>query len=153
VTVIGAVIAAVTGIWNLVLQMRGKRDDFVVGLYAVRPVLEEETVMHVVSHSDHPITLTDWGFIEPDGRLTSINMSWETGDLMSEEIVVRGSADLAARGATLESGYTRRKRPVGAFAISVTQSRPRVCFDSDTPYWRRLSVRWRLLRKGPRYLT
>lgn len=152
-TVIGAVIAAVTGIWNLVLQMRGKSDNYIVALHAIRPILEEETVMHVVSLSDHPIALKDWGFIEPDGRLTSIHLAWETGELMSDEIVLRGEADLVARGATFESGYRRRSRPAGAYAISVTQTRPRVCFEPDTPYWRRLSIRWQLVRKGSRYFA
>ncbi len=81
VTITGAAIAAITGIWNLLLQLSGKRDRFVVGLDSVSPTIERETMMHVVNHSDHRIKLTDWGFIEPDGSFQSVRMSWESGVL------------------------------------------------------------------------
>jgi hypothetical protein len=152
ITVIGAAVAAITGIWNLLLQFRGKRDHFVVGLGSVSPVIEQETMMHVVSHSDHRIKLTDWGFIDSDGGFQSVRMSWESGVLTSEEITTRGSSDLAARGDTLESGYIR-ETPLGAFATSATRTRPRVCFDSTAPHWRRLWIRLRLLWVGSHYLA
>jgi hypothetical protein len=152
VTVTGAAIAAITGIWNLLLQLRGKRDRFVVGLDSVSPTIERETMMHVVNHSDHRIKLTDWGFIEPDGSFQSMRMSWESGVLQSEEITNRGSTDLAIRGDTFESGYIRGI-PLGAFATSVIRRRPRICFDSDVPWWRRMRIRLRLLWVGSRYLV
>jgi len=153
VTVVGAFVAAVTGVWNLSLQIRGKQDRFAVGLGSVSPTIEQETMMHVVSHSDHPIKLKDWGFIEPSGSLRSIPLSWETSDLQSDDIVSRGSSELVTRGAVFETGYLRRMNPIGAFAIGVTQQRPHICFDPDVPYWRRVSIRCRLLRTGTRYLA
>ena len=84
VTVIGAVIAAITGSLNLWLQMRGKHDRFVVRMGGLSPSIEPETMMHVVSLSDHPIKLTDWGFIENDGRFQSARIAWETDQLHSE---------------------------------------------------------------------
>ena len=75
VTVIGAVIAAITGSLNLWLQMRGKYDRFVVRMGGLSPSTEPETLMHVFSLSDHPIKLTDWGFIENDGGFQSARIS------------------------------------------------------------------------------
>ncbi len=153
VAVIGAVVAAVTGVWNLLLQMRGKRDHLEVGLDSVFPAIEQETMMHVVSHSDHPVKLKDWGFIEYGGSFRSIPMSWETSDLQSDEISSRGSSELATRGAVFETGYVRRSRPIGAFAVSVTQQLPCIGFDSNAPYWQRLWIRLRLLWVKSRYLA
>ncbi len=54
VTLAGAVVAAVAGVWNLIFQMRGKRDLFLVQLGSLSPAIEEETMLSVVSRSDHP---------------------------------------------------------------------------------------------------
>jgi len=153
VTAIGAVIAAATGAWNFWWQIRGKNDRFVVGLGSVSPSIEQETMMHVVSNSEHPIILKDWGFIESDGSFQSARIAWETDQLHSEETTHRGYPDLAKRNDHYEWGYIRREPILGAFAVSVTQQRPRICFSSDAPYWRRLWVRLRLYWVGSRYLA
>ncbi len=144
VTVVGAVVAAITGIWNLLLQFRGKRDRFAVGLGSLSPNIERETMLHVVSHSDHLIRLADWGFIEADGSFRSFLMDWEAGQLHNEDVLSRGSSELSGFGAHFESGYERREQPLGAYAVSNTQKRPRLYFSSDMPYWRRIWIRLRL---------
>ncbi len=151
ITVSGVLVAAITGVWNLYLQFRGKRDRFVVRLGGVAPSIEPETMLHVVSYADHPIKLTDWGFIEADGRFSSFRMDWETGDLHTEEITDRGSAELKQFGEHYETGYLRSKAPLGAYAISITQTRPRVCFAPAMPQWRRVWIRVRLWFQ-PEYL-
>lgn len=145
VTVFGAVIAATTGVWNFWWQIRGKNDRFAVRMGELLPSIEQETMMHVVSLSDHPIKLKDWGFIESDGGFQSARMAWQTGQLHNEEITRRGSTDFAKRGDSYEWGYICRNPPLGAFAVSVTQQRPRICFNPNTPYWRRLWIKLRLL--------
>jgi len=52
VTLVGAVIAAGVGVWNLVLQMRGKRGQFFVRLGSLSPTIEEETMLSVVIERD-----------------------------------------------------------------------------------------------------
>jgi hypothetical protein len=152
VTVVGAVVAAATGVWTLLRQIRGKNDEFVVGLHTVSPSIRQETMLHVISHSDHPIKLTDWGFIEADGRFSSIPMDWEVDPSLGEDLAAVGSSELASRGAVFETGYTRRDDAFGVFAKSVTQKRPRICFAREMPYRRRILIRLRLLLR-PNYLA
>lgn len=144
VTVTGAVVAAVTGVWNLLLQFRGKRDVFVVRLGSVSPTVERETILHVVSHSDHSIKITDCGFIERNGSFCSIRMCWEAGSLQTDEITHRGSSDLAARSDIFETGYVRSEETFGVYAISATSRYPQIYFHSIMPYWRRIFIRGRL---------
>jgi hypothetical protein len=152
VAVLGATVAAVASVWNLLLQLRGKRDSFAVRLGGSSPSISQETMLHVVSRSDHPIKLTDWGFVEADGRFTSFLMEWEVGGLQSEEITSRGSSELEKFGSVFEAGYIRRDNVYGAYAISVTQRRPSVCFTGAMPIWRRYWIRLRLWFQ-PNYLA
>jgi hypothetical protein len=152
VTLGGAVVAAATGTWNLALLMRGKRDRFILGSGTVSPAIYQETMLHVVSESDHPITLADWGFIDSNGRFSSILMDVEADPQMSEDIVTNGSSTLAARGDRFETGYIRREEGIGVFAKTVMQRRPRLSFDSSAPLWRRCWIRTRL-RFQPHYLA
>ncbi len=144
ITGLGAAVAAVTGIWNVWWQTRGKHDRFMIGLGAVTPTIEKETVIYVVSLSDHPIILKDWGFIEPDGKFNSLPYAGEAGELRDEETVSRGNSKLGDRSATFEMGYERKQQPLGAYAISVTQKRPRLYFDDIVPHWQKTWIRLRL---------
>lgn len=125
---------------------------FLVRLGTVSPSIEPATMLHVVSHSDHPIKLTDWGFIGAKGSFHSFQLDWDAGELQNEEISSHGSSDLADRGAFFESGYVRMTEPLGAYAKSVMQTRPRLYFNSEMPYWRRGWIRLRLLFQ-PNYLA
>lgn len=151
VTLVGASVAAVTGVWNLSLRLRGKRDHFVVRLGSASPTIDQETMLRVVSHSDHPVKLTDCGFINADGRFASIRMHWEAGALHSDEITSRGSSELGHFGAHFETGHIRREPPLGAYAISITQRRPTLAFAPEMPFHRRLWIRGRLWLQ-PEYL-
>lgn len=102
--------------------------------------------------SDHPVSLVDWGFITDKGQFQSIRMDWETGDLGSDEIVQHGSPQIESFGANFESGYMRRETPLGAFAISATQDRPKLHFSREAPRLLKWKVRFRLIW-NPDYLT
>lgn len=152
VTLLGAMVAAGAGVWNLILQMRGKCDLVLVQLGSLSPAIEEETMLSVVSRSDHPIRLTDWGFIEANGTFTSLIMEIEADLLHVEEIVQRGSSRLESFGQHFETGYSRCRAPLGAYAITATQHRPVIAFNRAVPVWRRVWIRLRLLFQ-PSYLA
>ena len=152
ITLVGAVIAACTGVWSFWLQMRGKRDHYSVGPGTVRPKIIRETMMHVVSHSDHPIYLADYGFIDTDFQLASILLEQGLLDFHDSHVYTRGGSSLGKRNDYFEIGYIRRDTPIGAFARSVTQTRPKIEFTYNTPAWKKLWVRALLLVKGQGYL-
>jgi len=145
VTLGGAFVAAVAGVWNLAIQMTGKRDRFLVRLGPFSPDPTPEKSMHVVSLSDHKILLSDWGFIDKDLKIRSIRVELAFDDFHEFEVYSRGSSLLEDRSDLYEVGYLRRDEPIGAFALSVAQTRPRVYFASHTPLWQRLVVRTKLL--------
>lgn len=117
ITLVGAVVAACTGVWSLWLQMRGKRDHYSVGTGTVRPEIIRETMIHVVSHSDHPIYLADYGFIDPNFKFSSILLEQELHDFQDKitctpvaAAVSRSAATsskLATSGATLPSVHSQ----------------------------------------------
>ncbi|KXO83799.1 hypothetical protein AYK87_06525 [Stutzerimonas stutzeri] len=85
-----AVVAAISGVWSLLIQLRGKRDSFKVGMGTISPEVLPEVVMHVVSVSEHPIKISDYGFIELNGQLTSIPMEAELSSYISHEGLFKG---------------------------------------------------------------
>lgn len=152
VTLIGAVVGAITGSVSLWMQLRGKRDHFVVGLGSIRPEICRETLMHVVSRSDHQIQIADYGFIDMNHKLSSIPLELDE-DFEDTQIIGRGEPLLEGYSSIFELGYIRRDTPIGAFARSATQTRPRLSFSTDVALWTKLAVRVRVLIKGRGYLV
>lgn len=144
-TTVGALIAAFAATWNLIIQIRGKHDRYIVRLGTISPSIDRETFLSVTSLSDHPIKLTDWGFIEADLKFNSFRLSWEVGDLDSEDVMDIGSSKLDEFGSTYETGYYRKVAPLGAYAITATQRRPRFYFAPEMPRIRRIYIRLRVL--------
>lgn len=147
-----AVVAAISGVWSLLIQLRGKRDSFKVGMGTISPEVLPEVVMHVVSISEHPIKISDYGFIELNGQLTSIPMEAELTSYISHEGLFRGATLLEKRGDAMEVGYCRRRAVIGCFALTNLQSRPKLAFSYDTPIWKRIKVRLQIWWKGEAYM-
>lgn len=152
ITLTGALVGAVAGAWSLYLQLRGKRDTFKVGMGTIRPEAIPETCMHVVSSSDHPIQVADYGFIEEDGQLCSIPFEAGLGAYIAQEGLFIGSSHLESRGDSLVVGYCRRKPVLGSYALTNLQSRPKIAFSYDVPLWVRIRIRLRVIWKGKGYL-
>jgi hypothetical protein len=154
-TIVGAVIAAITGVTSLFLQFRGKRDNFTVGSGTLTPYAGTESFMNVVSLSDHPIATVDYGFIEERGERKREEF-WSFPEasehdpaLMADGVVMmRGSRFLKERNASFESGMDYGPKIIGAFAKSITQRRPKLRFSSDAGLWTRIRIRWRVSRRG-----
>lgn len=152
-TLAGAVIAAVSGVWSLLIQLRGKRDSFKVGMDTISPEATPFTFLHVVSRSDHPIKISDYGFIEENGRLYSIPMEADLGEYIAHEGAFRGSSFLEKRGDAFEVGYDRTRPVIGCFAMTNLESRPTLAFRRVTPLWMRVWVRVKVWCKGDGYLA
>lgn len=150
ITLVSAIIAAVASASSLRLQLRGKHDSFTVGLDDLFPNVREESMMHVVSRSDHPITIVDWGFINELGLFESIPFDLETFELHLHELAGNGSHELTGYGSRFTAGYVRRNPPHGAYAKSSLQKRP-VVYLSSAMRWRdRVRLRLKLIFK-PNY--
>ena len=89
--------------------------------------------MHVISYRDHPIQLTDYGFIDPDLQFSSVPLEQELYDFHDSHVFTHGASIFEKRSDYFEIGYIRRNTPIGAFARSVIQSRLRIGFAYDTP--------------------
>lgn len=150
VKTIGAAVAGITGIWNVWWQTRGKHDRFLVGLGTVCPRAYQETFLHVVNLSEHQIVLKDWGFIEKNRKLSSMPLSWETNSIDSDTFVSNGDTQLINRNTFFESGYVMAEKPIGAYAITVTQTRPRLYFETNSSIWTRIYIMLRILMQ-PNY--
>jgi hypothetical protein len=155
VTLIGAVVAAVAGIWNLTLSLRGKTDEFRVGLGSATPEATPEMMLHVISLSDHPITIADYGFIEDKSETNkeevffSFRMAFDLDpSLGMENVTYRGTVHLKKRGDPFEAGMMFSPKVIGAFARTMTQKRPKLTFDPNVSWWRSLKLRYRVWRRG-----
>jgi len=153
VTLIGATIAAGSGVWSLKLQIQGKRDSYRIDLGTVVPEANEEQFLNVVSRCDHPIVLADYGFIDKSGRLRSIVMDAELDAAFRHFLIQRGSVKLEKRGAQFEAGYVNRQLFIGCFARTNLETRPTITFAPRAPMLIRMRIRLRVIMKGSWYLA
>lgn len=143
-TVIGACVGAVAGVWNLYLAFRGKKDRFVVKCDSAMPSDDPETMLHVISKSDHVIRISDYGFILADGRLHSLPMDDDVR-FADWEIIGRGDLELAGFNSVCERGMVTEVMTIGVYARLVGASRPKVAFNGAASFYDRMKVKCRLL--------
>lgn len=141
-------IASCFGVLNWWTVHRGRVDKFIVGLYSVRPELSPGTVMHVISCSDHPINIIDYGFIYEDGEIESIPFSYELGVYFPDNAIHFGSTVLEKRGDYFERGLDIQfsKQIIGSFAKSATQTTRQLYFMHNRPILDRILF-WNKRRK------
>jgi hypothetical protein len=151
-TLVGALVAGLTGIFNLIVQIRGKTDRFYVSPTSFYDYQVEDVFIHVVNLSDHPIKLADWGWVDHDKRLRSIPSELSEPDFIDSHHFENGTPSLEKRNDLFEIGYIRRDRPIGAYARSATQKRPTITFRYDTSVLLKLKVRLRVWWLGVAYL-
>lgn len=152
VTLIGAVVAAVSGVWALIIQLRGVRDEILVSLGTLSPEAIPETMMNVVSKSDHPIRVVDFGFIDLNGRLVSIPLEIDLLNLHSDEVERYGSPILNRRGDSFQVGYCMAHGVLGCYARTSLQTRPCMAFGFDTSLVKRARISIKVYLAGSAYL-
>lgn len=143
VVALGAAIGAMTGLVNLYLLTRRRKDRFLVRCGSVMPDEGQETMLHFISKSDHEITIADYGFITVDGKLHSIpadeDVIWH-----DEHIVGRGDLTLKKYNEITHRGI-RFPATLGVFAKLAGEDRPKLAFHISTSLCDRIKVRTRLL--------
>lgn len=151
-TLLGAIVAGVVGAINLFFQIRGPKDRFRVVAGSTRDHGDPSVYMHVVSLSEHPIRLIDWGWIDSDLRLRSIPSELQEPDFWEASETRTGSEYLEKRTDLFEVGYQRRDTPVGAWAKSATERYPKLAFRYDAGFILKARVRLRVWWLGSAYL-
>ena len=149
-TMIGAVVAGLTGLFNIYLQVRGKRDRFSLSPYSYGEADGPAEYMHVVNLSDHTIRIADWGWIDADMKLASGPSEMLSPDFYQSQQRIMGSTDLENRSDIFEVRYVR-KEPIGAFARSATQATPKLAFKYNVSKLTILRTRLRILLLGRNY--
>lgn len=94
--------------------------------------------------------VADYGFVDMRGRLLSLPALWEeSSDGENEGLMTAGESTLTKRGDTWEvCGQQLRDGQVGAYAITVGQTRRRIDFRSDIPMCRRLYLRLKIWKRA-----
>ncbi|WP_164692228.1 hypothetical protein [Pseudomonas lactis] len=152
-TLVGALVAGCTGLFNTAIQVRGKRDVFTISPYSTFPDPDQREFMHVVSLSDHPIQLMDWGWIDDDESLSSIRRESCEPDFGSQRSDFQSPSKLESRNAVFQTGYLRKKTPIGAYACSATQRKPKLSFKHGVSAFKKTKIHIRVWWMGAAYLS
>ncbi len=142
-----AVIAAVIGIVNLVVQLRDRGEKLLVKEGTRQPAVHQYTSFYVVNLGKHDVEISDYGFLLFSGELLSIPYKIEVSEPPHDDIDVYGFKELklAPRGHA-EAGMEIRGRVAGYYVLSTTGNRPVICF-ADVGIFKKLMLRWRLIGK------
>nr|GEU29185.1 hypothetical protein [Tanacetum cinerariifolium] len=136
ITLAGAVVGGVTGALTYWSKVSEKHDRIKVGFGSLSPPVASGEALHVLSQSDHKLQIHDYGFVDESGRLLSLPDLWANSlDDRDDGTCTRGTTTLEKRGEIWEVAYVRlRDRQIGAYAMTVGQTRRRVNFcRTDAP--------------------
>lgn len=147
VTLVGAVVAATASCANLWWQYLDRRGQYVVRWGRLEPTDLPGFQFYVVNVGKSPITLVDYGFVFADGHFASLpqgaHEAWEeSGDhdfqLLNE----------LAPHKPQQSGGMIAADIVAAYALSATQSWPRLAFNPRSRLGARMRLRLKILIRG-----
>jgi hypothetical protein len=145
-----AVIAAVVSSWNLWTKFRENEDKIKVGFGPLEPPIEPGYWLHVISKSNYPMSLKDYGFINESGKLLSLPQL-DADEPPDENVCIRGKSFFNQRGDLFETGpIILRDKQIGAFAIIVGQERSTLNFQYGMPFYKRFWIRLKIWWK-PKY--
>jgi hypothetical protein len=137
-----AITALISGV-NLWLQMRDRGDRYVLRYSSLFPHLSPYDYLYVVNRSKHELVMVDYGFIETTGRMWSL--PFELNERFSGEDNSLKLLPSIAPGTSEEACADFSVVMTAAYAISSTQTRPRLSFKHGTPWRLRLAIRWHSL--------
>ena len=144
VTLIAAIIAAITSTSNWWRGLHEKSDKIKVNFGAIQPPIAPGLGMHVISCADHAMTIQDYGFFDSQGRLLSIPDMLANNEC-DDGICFGGATFLEERGSIFEISYVLlRDRQIGAYAKTAGQDSPLLRFRPGVRWY----LRWWLSTKA-----
>lgn len=128
ITMIGAVIAAVVGFTNLWLSYFDRRDAIRVRYGTHTPIATQAAALYVVNTGKHSVDISDFGFIEADGKLFSIPWRTQYSDMYDAhdpDHFQIGTTNIDPHDLFC-TGITFKPEVIGVYAITTTQNIRRV---------------------------
>jgi hypothetical protein len=151
-TLCASVIGAFAGVISLWLKYAEKHDKVKVGYGPVSPEISPEVFLYVCNLCDHPVLITDYGFVMQTGELLSLPLLTSEGNPDEYSIIGRGDRLLKERNDCFERGIELHNRPIiGAYAILTTRRNPLLAFRDETPLRTRFWTSFKI-RRGIRYI-
>lgn len=153
VTLLGAVVAALTGLQSIFWQVLDRRDRIVVKHDSFRPPITPGQGLFVVNEGKHLVELHDYGFILSNGELFSLPWYFENDGLPDQvEATFVGTSTLGPRERFEVYVDLTNLKTVGAYARTTTQSLPSIhisdrfnflhaCWYKVRVWWYRLFLR------------
>ncbi|CAI1133264.1 Uncharacterised protein [Serratia fonticola] len=155
ITLVGAVVAGLTGVFNLLMLAKNRFDHIKVGTGPASPNVNKDRVdvLHVINCCDHSVKIADYGFISDDFQKESVayTLSNHNLDIHEQEYVIPISTTLQVRGAEMDAGYDCKRKVIAVYARTNMQSFYRIKFHSGTKIKDRLLVWLKFLWPKYRY--
>lgn len=150
-TLVGAVIAALTGLQSFFWQFLDRRDRIMVKHDTFRPSSFPGQGLFVVNKSKHLVELHDYGFVLPNGEFFSLPWYFENEGIPDQvEATFVGTSALEPRARFEVYVDLVNLESVGAYARTTTQNRPSVNFSYHINFflacWYRGRIWWHQLR-------
>lgn len=128
ITLVGAVIAAIAALYNIWLTYSNSRDSILVKAGTHTAIATPATGLYVVNTGKHPVYVSDFGFVQPNGKLFSIPWYHETEGLQEGEDYHEynvGTTSIEPHD-LFSIGISYQPEIIGVYAITSTQSLPRI---------------------------
>lgn len=128
ITMIGALTAALAGLYNIWLSYTDRGDSILVKHGTHTPIDTPAVCMYVVNTGKHPVFISDFGFVNEDGTLFSVPYYNETEHYIDgpdiHEFYV-GTTTIQPNQ-LFSAGLSYSSKIIGVYAITSTQSVRRV---------------------------
>ena len=135
----GILISAIGGVIIIYEKIFEKQDKYIVKFGHYHTEMDDRDAMFIVSRSFKPISIRDYGFIKNIGKLESIHWiaecASESDDYDIEQVGIAEHMEFNQR---VEIKCRTGENVIGAFAIGGTQNFPRLSFDRNVSWIRRL---------------
>lgn len=145
ITAVGAVIAAVTGAWNLWRQHRQTKDRLLVWYGDPDAIYLPVEGVTFQNKSEHVIAVLDYGLVDDGGGLYSIPDHDQACQGWDENCRISGNPRSMAKGAIVIASISAltKTKIIGAYAQATGHGAPTFSFKSSVGVFQRIKIRWR----------